>query len=385
MRTLAVGCLFVAACQSGPSVRDEPPIRRIDMEPMQVEIVRVGADARIDSYDATSLFEEGGALLAANDFDGALARYDRLLEKFPESSYVPPTLYNAGLAHEGKNDFRGAADRYRALVERFGDTADARDGLFRLGGVLAELRDWQASADVFGRVLAGTDLSFADHIEALSRKGLAHHELGDLDGTESAMRQAIDLYKKESALERLDSLFFVGMAYYYAAASSHARCTQIPIRLPEAQMSKDLNEKARLLLQAQDEYVATIRLRDPHWATAAGYQVGAMYTEFHDQILAAPIPPELNDEAKEIYVEELRKTVRPLIEKAIGVFEKTVLMAERVGVRNDWVKRTSEQLDTLRRLLTGEEHGDTPEPVLPPAPDRKPGRIPSEQTPPVVL
>lgn len=375
---------LVAGCQSGPRPRPGQPAKRIVMEPMRVEVIRGAGPARTEAYDAASLFEEAGARLGANDNDGAIALYEQLLERFPESTYVPPALYNAGLAAEGKGDYRAAAERYRTLVERFGETADGRDGLFRLGGTYAELKEWRPSAEVFERVLAAGGLSFSDRVEALARKGLAHYELGDLDQTEAAMRKAVETYKAESAMERLDSLFFVGMAYYYVGAVSHARCRQIPIRLPEAQMGKDFNEKARLLLQAQDEYVATIRLRDPHWATAAGYQLGALFTQFHDQVLEAPVPPQLSDEAKQIYVEEVRKAFRFLIEKAVALFEKTVLMAERVGVRNDWVKKTGEQLETLRRLLTGETPAD-PAPVPPPAPDRKPGRERDPDQPSVVL
>jgi tetratricopeptide (TPR) repeat protein len=338
------------------------------MEPMRVEVVRAGGARRVEAYDAGSLFAEGGALLSAHDFDGAVALYDRLLRQFPDSRYAPAALYNAGLAEEGKGDFAAAAGRYKTLSERFPETTDGRDGLFRLGGVYAELKDWPGSAAVFERVLSSQDLTFADRIEALARKGLAHYEQGDLDRTEATMRQALDVYQKEAALERLDTVFFLGMAHYYVAAVAHARCQQVPVRLPEKQMAADLNEKARLLLLAQDEYVATIRVRDPHWATAAGYQVGALYTQFHDALLAAPIPPELDAEARQIYVEELRKTLRPLIEKAVGVFEKTVLMAERVGVRNDWVRKTGEELETLRRLLSGDTDPAAP-PAPPPPPD----------------
>jgi len=354
------------------------------MEPMRVEVVRAGPSPLLESYDATSLFEEAGVLLGARDFDGALALYDRLLTKFPDSRFASAALYNSGLAAEGKGDFVAAAERYKTLAERYPTTRDGRDGLFLLGSVYAELKQWQASAEVFERIVAARDLEFQDRIEALARKGLAHYEMGDLDRTERTMREAVAVYQRESQLERLDSGFFAGMAHHYVAVVSHARCQQVPVRLPQAQMAIDLNEKAGLLLQAQNEYIATIRIKDPHWATAAGYQIGALYTQFHDALLAAPIPPELNEEARQIYVEELGKTIRPLIEKAVGVFEKTVLMAERVGVRNDWVERTNGQLDVLRQLLSGEQDRGVPLPPSP-APDPKPGHEPPPAPPPVVL
>jgi AraC-like DNA-binding protein len=106
----------------------------------------------------------------------------------------------------------------------------------------------------------------------------------------------------------------------------------------------------------------TIQVKDPTWATASGLHIGRLYREFYDALLDAPLPPELTDEQREIYFEELRNhdKLRLLLDKAMSVYEKTLLMAERVGARNDWVDRARDEIRNVRRVLRGEPAGDSP-------------------------
>jgi tetratricopeptide (TPR) repeat protein len=348
----------LAACAAAPRPRPVPPVVRLEMDAVRIEVDR-GSGA-MTVTDPAVLFEEAGQRLDARDDDGALARYDRLVAEFPDSRHVPAALYNAGLACEGRGDFPAAAARYETLAARFPDTRDGLDGLFRLGAARAELSQWSASAVLFERALVRTDLTLSDRVEAFARLGLARFEQGDRDGAERTLREGIAHYRQNELLERLDTRFFIGLAHHYVGAIAHARFRDVPVRLPEAQMEQDLEEKSRLLLAAQEAYIAAIRERDPYWASASGYRIGVLYRELHDALLAAPIPPELNAEAQQIYREELRKAVRPLLEKAIKVYDKTLEMAERVGVRNGWVEQSLEQLETMRALLRAADAAAAP-------------------------
>ncbi len=105
-------------------------------------------------------------------------------------------------------------------------------------------------------------------------------------------------------------------------------------------MAKDMDDKARLLLSAQRQYIETIKMGNPQWASASGYQVGSLYEEFYDSFVHAPIPPELlgeaNQEKREVYYEELRKKIRILLEKSLHTHEQNLMMLERLGVQNEW-------------------------------------------------
>jgi TolA-binding protein len=342
------------------------PAARLPMEPIKL-LARPGPHGpSIEVLDANGLFERGGQLLSAKNYRGAVTAYDKLLRNFPGSRYASPALYNAALAHEWLNQFVRAAERYRELMRRFGSSKEAIDAAFRLGGCYAELRNWPASAEAFGALLKRKDLSASDRIESLARKGLAHFRLGDARSARSTLQAAIDFHKSVEAVERLDTDFFLGMARYYLAALPHVEFRNLKVE--SKVLARTLDEKARLLILSQASYIAAINVRNPYWATAAGFQIGSLYREFYT-VLMTTLPDfkqqasknaklskvtakEAEQHLVQVYLEEVHKAVKPLLTKAIRVFEKNVLMAETVGVRSDWVNKSRTQINELKHLLS---------------------------------
>jgi tetratricopeptide (TPR) repeat protein len=347
-----------------------PREQRVTMEPLVFEAQKSGA---VEIVDAAGLFERGGAAFGEKLFADAAALYDQLVERFPDSRYVTPALYNAGLALEAKNDPAGAAERYRRLIARGAPTSDLLDAAFRLGAVYEAQKNWAAAAEDYAQVLERKDLTNSDRAEAMSRRGVAQFNLKDLGAAERTLRDVLAFVRAHETEERLDTDYFVGMAAFYVGEIAHEQYRLLPVRLPEKQMERDLEAKARMLLQAQARYVDAMKVRNPDWATAAGFQIASLYREFYDDLVGAPVPPELSGEAREVYLEELKKQVRTLLQKAISVHEKNVLMAARVGVQNDWVRRSNEQMEELRKLLVP---GPTAPPATPPPPPVEPPPLP---------
>ena len=355
----------------GPASQPKPEVTTLVMEPIQVVARMKDGKREYEVFDAAGLFEQAGAHLQARRFEQAIATYDRLVREFPDSRYAVPSLYNAGLAHEARRDWAGAVARFKTVAERAKLPRDVIDALFHLGACYAEADNQAASVEVFGRLLERGDLAPADRVEAMVRRGYAQYQMKDMATAERTFRETIGFYRKADQEQRLDADFFLAMAHYYLAEMPHQEFQRQPIRLPEKQMERDLEAKARLLLTAQGRYIATINVRNPHWATASGFQVGALYREFYDAVVGAPIPHgDLKRRAKaagvsyeevlKSYVEQVRQYMRPLLENAIKVHEKNVQMAERTGVDNDWVKRSNEQLESLKILLAGKDTAASP-------------------------
>lgn len=378
-----VALVAVAGCAArGTAVKAPPtaPIRaakvtapkkdKLLMEPFKLQAMegeKDGALPRVEVLDAHGLFERGGRLLSADKHRDALVHYDRLLTHFPSSSLAASTLYNAGLAHEGLGEYQAAADRYKEMIRRFGATKEAVDAGFRLGGCFAETRNWPASAEVFGALLQRTDLSPADRVEAIARKGLAHFRLGDERLCRATLEQAVKLNDRLSPMDKLEGDFFLAMAHYYLAALPHVSFRKQEVSAGK-EMARELDLKAKYLLVSQGKYIDAIKVKNPYWATAAGFQIGSLYRELYTVLLTAL--PDFTQEAKknaklagiteqearkqlvQVYLEEVHKAVKPLLSKAIRVFEKNMFMAERVGIRSDWVGKSRHQVNELKHLLS---------------------------------
>jgi TolA-binding protein len=402
-RTVA-GLLALALCgfgcahrPAGPPAQLPPgPVTQYEMEPIKITAVAGPDGTHIEAYDAAELFEQGSKALGDKRFDDAIAAYNRLLKEFPDVRYTRAAIYNAGLAHQSKKDWQGAIARFRSLAGQYPDSSDAKDALFQLGATYAETGNWPASAQIFAQVLDRKDLSADDRLEALARRGFAQFQLKDLDTAERTFRSAVAFFHQIETAERLETDFYLALAMYHLGQVSHERFRAVALRLPERQMSVDLDEKARLLLASQRQYIDTIKLGNPAWASASGFQIGSLYEELYDAFIHAPVPPELLKagarEQLDVYYEEVRKKIRVLLEKSVRTHEANLLMMERLGVENEWRDKSRLAYSKIQNLLDpsaptdfappgGEAPAVTPGgPPIPAAPASR-GGIPGESLP----
>jgi TolA-binding protein len=399
--TIKLIALTLAAAGCGTTSQQTAPAQptgdavRLDMEPIKIQATKDGEGVRIDAFDASELFDHAGKSLSDKRFDDAIGEYEKLLKNFPDSSYVRPTFYNLGLAQIGKKNWPAAIESFRTLIDRFPTHEDAKDAQFQLGACYAEQANWPASAEVFARLLDRKDLNGDDRIEAIARRGYAQYNLNDLDTAEKTFRMATAFKQQIETDERLSTDFYLAFAQYHMGQIYHLRFRKAPLRLPEAQMDKDLDEKARLLLTAQRAYIDTIKFGNPGWASAAGYQVGSLYEELYDAFVHVPVPAELGTEAREVYLEELHKKIRILLEKSLRWQRENLLMIERLGVATEWADKSKLAYSKVLKLLDpGVSGGDdgssksgptpSPSPSIPPPVPQAPtrgGESPKETKP----
>ena len=101
---------------------------------------------------------------------------------------------------------------------------------------------------------------------------------------------------------------------------------------------------------------------------AAGFQIGSLYREFYEALMRT-IPDfdaAARDNARQTgidkttakqqlvgaYLEQLHERIRPLLHKAMRVFEKNVVVARRIGVEGAWIAKSRRQIRELKDLIT---------------------------------
>lgn len=338
---------------------DEPAPRAIQLEPLRIDVDPAGTASHV--YDALGLLEEGNDALLARRFDEAAAAYDRLAAEFPESRLLPAALYNAGLALEAKGDWAGAADRYGRVIARAeAGSRDWLDAHFHLGAVLAEAEKFGEAVPVFERLLDRDDLKAAERIEALARLGYALIETKDYVGAEEVLRSALKYAGEIESQERLDNRYYVAMCQFYLGDIPRRQFRAIPLRLPAAQLDRDIEQKSELFLLARDRYVKTVDYKDPFWATAAIHHIGVMYKEFWDQFMAVPVPADLDPAAAKEYVRLVNEEpqLRRLLEKSLRYHERNVQMARDARISTAWSEESARAADEVRGIMARQQKGD---------------------------
>lgn len=224
--------------------------------------------------------------------------------------------------------------------------AVAEHHLGRLGGAAARLHS----------LAERQDAPLALRGEALLQEGVCRIELGERGRGEPLLQKSLDLFAALALQEPVDPALPAQAEYWLGEGyRGELRARKLdPSGMDDRALSDALEDKARLLLAAQDHYLRCIRRGDGDWATAAGFHIGEMYEELHDQLVSAPPPPGLSEEQRGAYREQLGERIKGLVQKAIRLYEETLSVAERTGARGPYLEKTQAALQRMRRLLLGQ-------------------------------
>jgi tetratricopeptide (TPR) repeat protein len=315
--------------------------------------------------DAEAALEHEQPAKAATLFARYLARGAAQLG--PEAARA---YHGLARAHEQLGDFEAAIRAYDGFLAHFPEDPEAHRMLARRGACEAEIEQWERSASSYAQVLElGADaLIPSQRVEALARQGYALYQLGRFPEADAVLAEADAIFETATSTgqERFSDTYFIGLARFYRAAILHLEFRAVPIRLPEAQMSKDFERKLELLEQAQDAYNQVIRARHLYWVSAAGYQLGSLFEEFYDAVMYAPVPDWLDEQQRRTYYAELEEQLRPVIDKAVWVFEKNLETARKFGYESEFIERSEAQLAELQAIMLGRGESGAPVPRLAP-------------------
>ncbi len=354
----------VAGCATGPeksdeidgaqegTSRQEPSTQRIEVDPM---LVRGGETDDPKTVDSKEVFDKAYEAYSARRFEEAVRHYETIIQYFEDSRFYRSALYNGGLSYEKLERWQAAAGMYRRIIEEFPEKSDANDAYYRLAEVYKKLGKHEKIVDLMTKVMLRDDVGTFDRIEAHTRRSMALLEIGEYKEAEQGFQNLLEINREAPAEERLsDKSRYICQAYFGLGQVYRKRQSEIALTLPPESMGEDLDEKGELLLEAQRYYLQALRQHHPHWSVAAGYMIGQLYEDFYSDIYSAEIPGELSDEQVAMYFEELRKKIRPLMERAISVYEKNLSLSRRIGEtaeNNRWVAETSESLQRMKAYM----------------------------------
>lgn len=346
-----------SACATGQSttVLDgrQALAEELNLDPM---LIRASASGEVSQMiDVRELFDLAYEAFSQRRYERAAEHYQVVVKYFPDSSYYLPALYNAGLSYEKLDQWDAAAACYRQILEGSTGGKDALDASFRLANAYEKSGQYPQVVDLMTEVLLGQQLEYFDRIEAYVRRANALRGLEQWSEAEDDYRTVLQLNKNAPARDRLaDGSNLMVQAYFGLGRTFHAQVRAIKLVLPTERMGDDLVEKARLFTSAQANYIEALRHHHPQWSTGAGFMIGKLYEDFYTDIFNAEIPDTLSDQAVALYFEELRKQIRPLMERAISVYEKNLSLSKRMGKdaqSDEWVSLTTTKLNRLRSFL----------------------------------
>jgi tetratricopeptide (TPR) repeat protein len=345
---------------SGHPVNPNKPIDRVLMEPIVIQAYEdEEGEIKFDAYDAESLFDQGLKYIDNDKPAVAVKYFEKIIKEFPDTRFIEATLFNAAYCREQlslkkkKVENLGAAVAlYDKLVTEHPGSPYVVDALFRKGYCLEDLGKTDEAIDLYTKLLERQDLKSEDKIELKARIGNLLLGENEFDKAEDELRDTILFFKEVSEDERIENSFYAAQAQFQIAEIYRSKFESIAFSTDEKEIRQEMEDKLAFMIKAKDAYVETIKIGNYPWAVASGYRVGMLLRTLYDQVMGAPIPPKVGtEELKQIYLELLDEKVRPLLESAVSVWEKTLLMAERVGYQGEWVDEIEAAMDETTAMI----------------------------------
>ncbi len=355
--------LTTAGCRAPTSPEYVPPKVQGPRDAMRLDPIHVKAtqdegdkEVIVEAYDAKKLFKDAAAHLRAGECAEAVDLYKTLVAEFETSELAPLSLYNSGLCNEQLELFESATVDYLTLIDTYPDSPDVTHALFRLAGSYEELELWDKASATFAVILEEReDVDGLERVEALARRGSALLNDRRYDEADLALKEAVAIFRAERDIPPGSSTFYHGMARFKQGEIIAVRMREVALPSDETILEPALENKCQLLLDAQREYTQAIKVGHPHWAAAAAYRIGHLYRDLWDDMTNAPPPEDLTEEEKAIYAEVLRDRIQNLLKKAVKQWERTLKMARRLNLDNEWVDKTTAELEEIRETLALED------------------------------
>ena len=115
-----------------------------------------------------------------------------------------------------------------------------------------------------------------------------------------------------------------------------------------------LDEKAKGLGRARDQYLEVFKMKQAQWAIASSARIGQLYADFVGQLYTAEIPKDLKEQdewgnrPREIFCDALVDKAEPIEAKAVEGFETCLKAATDYSWYNEWSRLCERELNQMK-------------------------------------
>ena len=343
---LVVVCLGVLLSGCPRSPEDTAPV--IELEPLYITILKKGDSVEVKDYDTGELFQKAEKAFAEGRITEAKKLYAIVAKDSPEAEGRGVAWFNIALC-ELALEQPGAALEALARAEKVlaGDALQVQLLKVRALGMLGE---WD-------QVKTEGSPLLEEELEPLWRAQL-HVYLGQaafledlLEESDRHYRASLDLILSHTPLKEQRRNRLLADVYFHQGKVYGRLFRKLSFKMPVERMMFDMTDKLALMRQAEEIYLAAVRVRDEKWSPRAGFEVASLYESFATELLRAEVPPDLEPLELQVYTEELNKKVVPFLLQAKDIHEKNAGMCTTYGLKSQWQERSTQKAAQIGELI----------------------------------
>ena len=306
--------------------------------------LRVGRLAPDSPIRANAQYDAAAAMISLKDWAGAatvLEGFRREYPRHPLQAEVPGKL---AVCYVESGQTLKAAGEYAALAATGKDAGLARAALWQSAELYEKGGQERGAAAAYERYVRQNPRPLEPAIEARYRLAEIARKEGHPAQRLAWSRELVEAEQK-GGKERTDRTRALGSLSSLVVAEPLDEAYR-SVRLVEP-LKKNLKRKKDRMQQALQAYAVAADYGVQEAATAATYRTGELYADFGKALLDSQRPKGLSKDEVEQYNLMLEEQAYPFEEKAIELHEINARRV-RIGVYDDWVKRSFAALGKLR-------------------------------------
>jgi tetratricopeptide (TPR) repeat protein len=299
--------------------------------------------------DIPELFAEATTEGQAQHYEVSARAFERAFTLDPDGPLADKSLFESAEMYDLAAQHEAALAHYEQVARRFPNSTLDRVARIRALRLLTYLEQYQRGGALAELTAAKyPELLSFDQLAVLAARALARLSAGDDVQADSWISKARDIIERE----RLDAAGRVpaelAPVYFALGELRRLRAERIHfVPLPE-NFATALEQRCQLLLDAQSAYSDAMRAYDSHWSAMAGYRVGELYQKLHEELMRVPSPKAAdNERRRQLFEGAMRLRYSILLDKARTMMDHTVAMADRTAEQSAWVLKSREARDAI--------------------------------------
>jgi len=332
---------------------------------------------------AASIYKQGEAANAAQDYRAAADHFLRIRTAAPSSTIGPTAEYDAGVALVRLQDWKAAAEtleafrsaypkhdmqleatrqianayrqigelsraagEYERLASDSGDDVLRRESLLLAGDLYQQSHVTDRALEVYGRYVEAFPHPIETALETRSKIAEIHKSSNEMSRYHRELTDIVRIDADAGPERTARTRTLAGRSALVLAELVYQDFTAVTLRQPFETSLQEKKKRMDATIDAMDRLVG-YEISD--LTAAATYYIAETYFDLSHALTESERPKELQPEQLQEYEQALDEQAFPFEEKAIGLHEKNIEMLH-AGVFNPWIEKS---LGRLAELVPG--------------------------------
>ena len=306
--------------------------------------------------DVPELFAAATAEGRAQRYQVSARAFERAYALDPSGPLADRSLFESAEMYDLASEHEAALARYEQVTRRFPDSELDRVARVRALRLLTYLEHYERAGALAELTAAKyRELQSFDQLAVLAARALSSLAVGDDARADVFISKARDIIERESldAAGRVPAE--LAPVYFALGELRQLRASRIHfVPVPE-NFAAALEQRCQLLLDAQSAYSDAMRAYDSHWSAMAGFRVGELYQRLHEELMQVPAPKAADTERRrQLFEGAMRLRYSILLDKAKSMLDHTVAMADRTGEQSPWVLKSRQAQEAIVQAIQTE-------------------------------